>query len=661
VSGRGSCDREAAVEIEVCHPLDAEADRLQKERAGAADARQGVVVGAVLEEPVLAHVDPGPGVDPAGGRDPEAPRGGLAREYERRPLVHVEDRVHELGVGEAHHAVLRRQRGERGRVLRIAEPRVGVPGGDRRRARGELGELAPVRVEREATRGPEGVLGHRIGDDRLPDAVARLVRAHAGPPVAPGRPRRRAVRPCGGAPQRCQLPNRLPGLGAGGECELHAAGGDLVAQVVHERLRRVPAQGGVDRTCRPRAEALGEEAGRVAVVVADDVNDRDRVERGEEPRPAARVLGGAARRLLHEDERLAAGGRVGGPVDGLTRADQHGEDSLWHEGSSRATRPQVKMLRTPICDLLGIEYPILLAGMGGVSMAPLVAAVSNAGGLGVMGAAALSPDDLRAEIRKTKAMTRKPFAVDLLAPLPQMIVPYLPILYEEEVEIFVAGLAVPEQHVAAMKAHGMKIMVMTGKVKHAVRAERAGADVVAAQGTEAGGHTGEIGTLALVPQVVDAVHIPVVAAGGIVDGRGVVAALALGAQGAVIGTRFIATPEATAARQYREALVRAEQDETIRTRAYSGKPLRALKNPYIAELESDPAKMRPFPEQLMISSQRNVMAYWNPEADPERTCFPAGQGVGGFREIKAAGEVLREIVAQAEAVLGSGVFARNGQ
>src|SRR6266566_2073533 len=302
------------------------------------------------------------------------------------------------------------------------------------------------------------------------------------------------------------------------------------------------------------------------------------------------------------------------------------------------------MLRTPICDLFGIEYPILLAGMGGVSMAPLVAAVSNAGGLGVMGAAALSPDDLRAEIRKTKALTRKPFAVDLLAPLPQMIVPYLPILYEEEVEIFVAGLAVPEQHVAAMKAHGMKIMVMTGKVKHAVRAEQAGADVVAAQGTEAGGHTGEIGTLALVPQVVDAVKIP---------------AVALGAQGAVIGTRFIATPEATAARQYREALVRAEQDETIRTRAYSGKPLRALKNPYIAELESDPAKMRPFPEQLMISSQRNVMAYWNPEADPERTCFPAGQGVGAFREIKPAGEVLREIVAQAEAVLGSGVFAPN--
>src|SRR5213593_2183839 len=311
------------------------------------------------------------------------------------------------------------------------------------------------------------------------------------------------------------------------------------------------------------------------------------------------------------------------------------------------------MLRTPICDLFGIEYPILLAGMGGVSMAPLVAAVSNAGGLGVMGAAALSPDDLRAEIRKTKALTRKPFAVDLLAPIPQMIVPYLPILYEEEVKIFVAGLAIPEKHVAEMHAHGITIMVMTGKVKHAVRAEAAGADVVAAQGTEAGGHTGEIGTLALVPQVVDAVKIPVVAAGGIVDGRGVVAALALGAQGAIIGTRFIATPEATAAPSYREAIAHAEQDQTIRTRCYSGKPLRSLRNPYILEHEADPSKMKRFPEQLMISTQRDVMAYWDAEADPERTCFPAGQGVGAFREIKPAGELLHEIVAQAERVLAA--------
>lgn len=312
-------------------------------------------------------------------------------------------------------------------------------------------------------------------------------------------------------------------------------------------------------------------------------------------------------------------------------------------------------LRTPICDRFGIEHPILLAGMGGVSMAPLVAAVSNAGGLGIMGAAATSPESLRDEIRKTRSLTSKPFAVDLLAPIEEMIAPYLPVLYDEGVQIFVAGLAVPAKHVAEMKRHGMQIMVMCGKVEHAVRAEQLGADVVAAQGTEAGGHTGEIGTLALVPQVVDAVKIPVVAAGGIVDGRGVIAALALGAQGAIIGTRFIATPEATAARQYKAALVRAQQHETIRTRCYSGKPLRSLKNPYIADYEAHPETIKKFPEQLLISTGKQVMAYWNPEVDAETTCMPAGQGVGSFREIRPAGDVLREIVAEAEGILARGV------
>jgi len=312
-------------------------------------------------------------------------------------------------------------------------------------------------------------------------------------------------------------------------------------------------------------------------------------------------------------------------------------------------------IRTPLCDRLGIAQPIFLAGMGGVSMAPLVAAISNAGGLGIMGAANLGPDELRAEIRATRRLTTKPFAVDLLAPIPEMILPFLPVLYEEEVKIFVAGLAVPERHVPEMKRHGMTIMVMTGKVAHAKRAEAAGADIVAAQGTEAGGHTGEIGTLALVPQVVDAVKIPVVAAGGIVDGRGVVAALALGAQGVIIGTRFIATPEATAAPAYRAAVAAAEQDQTIRTRCYSGKPLRSLRNPYILAQEADPSKIRRFPEQLLFSTQENVMAYWG-DADPERMCMPAGQGVGAFREIRPAADVFRDIVAGAERVLSEGVF-----
>src|SRR5574341_712347 len=204
------------------------------------------------------------------------------------------------------------------------------------------------------------------------------------------------------------------------------------------------------------------------------------------------------------------------------------------------------MVRTDICDRLGIEYPVVLAGMGGVSLHRLVAAVSNAGGLGVIGAATLDAEGLRREIRQTRALTDKPFAVDLLAPIPDMIRPHMQVVFDEGVKIFVAGLAVPGDFITAMHEHGMTVIVMIGKVRHAIKSEQAGADIVAAQGTEAGGHTGEIGGLALVPQVVDAVKIPVLAAGGIADGRGLVAALALGAQGVVVGTRFIATTEAQA-------------------------------------------------------------------------------------------------------------------
>ncbi len=311
------------------------------------------------------------------------------------------------------------------------------------------------------------------------------------------------------------------------------------------------------------------------------------------------------------------------------------------------------MMRTDICDLFGIEHPIVLAGMGGVSMAPLVAAVANAGGLGVIGAAMLDPDALRRQIRKTRTLTDRPFAVDLLAPIPDMIRPHIQVLVEERVKIFVAGLAVPGEFIAEMHEHGMIVVVMVGKVHHAQSAEAAGADVVAAQGTEAGGHTGEIGTLALVPQVVDAVKIPVLGAGGIADGRGIAAVLALGAEGAVVGTRFIATPEATAAPSYRAALVRATETDTVRTRCYTGKPARAIRNPYIAEWEGRASEIQKFPLQVMHSMQEGVMDYmgYTGDADPDRTFMPAGQGLGLIREIKPAAEVMGDLVRETEEAL----------
>ncbi len=310
-------------------------------------------------------------------------------------------------------------------------------------------------------------------------------------------------------------------------------------------------------------------------------------------------------------------------------------------------------LHTPTCDLLGIEYPIMLAGMGGVSLSRLVAAVSNAGGLGVIGAATLDAEGLRREIRRTRELTDRPFAVDLLAPIPDMIRPQMQVIFEEDVRVFVAGLAVPAEFIDEMHARGMKVVVMCGKVRHAQKAEQAGADIAVAQGTEAGGHTGEIGTLALVPQVVDAMRIPVLAAGGIADGRGLVAALALGAQGVVIGTRFIASPEAQAAAGYRQAIVRAHDDDTVRTRSYTGKPARAIRNKRIEEWEKKADQIQPFPMQAGLSVREGVMDYMGVTGnfDPDRTFLPAGQGAGLVHDVKPAGEILRDIVAEAERLI----------
>ena len=311
------------------------------------------------------------------------------------------------------------------------------------------------------------------------------------------------------------------------------------------------------------------------------------------------------------------------------------------------------MLQTPICDYFGIKYPIILAGMGSVAMCRLAAAVSNAGGLGVIGAAGCSPEQMRTEIRKTRELTDKPFAVDLLAPIPDMMRPYVPILIEEKVKIFVAGLAVPTEFVQTMKDHGMKIVVMCGKVHHGEKAQAAGADVVVAQGTEAGGHTGEIGLMSLLPQMINAVRLPVIAAGGIAHGSQVAAALTLGAQGVIVGTRFIATPEANAAQEYRESIVKAREDSTMRTRCYTGKPCRVIRTSYAAEWEKDPSKIKPFPQQGMISRQNGVMNYTGEAgpADPDRTFMPTGQGAGLIADIRPAAEVFADLVREAEATL----------
>src|SRR5436190_5165919 len=237
-------------------------------------------------------------------------------------------------------------------------------------------------------------------------------------------------------------------------------------------------------------------------------------------------------------------------------------------------------MQTRLTEMLGIEHPVMLAGMGGVSYAALVAAVSDAGGFGTLGAATMASDELDREMAAVRAATDKPFGVDLLAALPERMVDDAHKVVEGGASLFVAGLGVPRDVIKVLHDGNVPVASMCGKVRHAIAAVEAGCDFVIAQGTEAGGHTGTVATMPLVPQVVDAVgeQVPVVAAGGIFDGRGLAAAIALGADGVWIGTRFIATPEARTVRGYKDALLRTAEDGTVISKGYSGKPMRTVRN-----------------------------------------------------------------------------------
>lgn len=312
------------------------------------------------------------------------------------------------------------------------------------------------------------------------------------------------------------------------------------------------------------------------------------------------------------------------------------------------------MIRTPLCDLLGIEHPIMLAGMGGVSYSAVTAAVSEAGGFGCLGAAIMHHDEMKREIAAVRAATTKPFGVDLLTASPRDLVAMVETICESGAKAFVAALGVPTQVVDLCHRHGLLVVNMCGKVSHAVRAVDAGCDIVVAQGTEAGGHTGTIATLPLVPLIVDAVKVPVVAAGGIFDGRGLVAALALGAQGVWMGTRFIASTEARAHASFKDKIVEIDEAGTVVTRCYSGKTMRAIRTRYTDEWEARKDELQPFPMQAARATQDGV---WNigggPAAglDPDRDCMPTGQSAGGITAIRPCRDIVRGIVAEAEAIL----------
>ena len=232
-------------------------------------------------------------------------------------------------------------------------------------------------------------------------------------------------------------------------------------------------------------------------------------------------------------------------------------------------------MHTRLTEMLGVEHPVMLAGMGGVSYHAVVAAVSDAGGFGTLGAATMSSEQLDSEMATVRAATDKPFGVDLLAALPERMLDDAQKVVTGGASLFVAGLGVPRDVIKILHDGNVLVASMCGKVRHAIAAVEAGCDFVIAQGTEAGGHTGTVATMPLVPQIVDTVgdRVPVVAAGGIFDGRGLAAAITLGADGVWIGTRFIATPEARTVRGYKDALLRTPEDGTVISRGFTGKTL----------------------------------------------------------------------------------------
>lgn len=316
-------------------------------------------------------------------------------------------------------------------------------------------------------------------------------------------------------------------------------------------------------------------------------------------------------------------------------------------------------MKTALTDMLGIEHPVMLAGMGGVSYHRLVAAVSSAGGFGCLGASTMADDEMVAEIAAVRELTDRPFGVDLLTAAPQDMPSKVQSIIDGGATVFVAGLGVPREVVDQCHEQDVLVINMCGKVRHAVDAVDAGCDIVVAQGTEAGGHTGRVATMPLVPQIVDAVgaEVPVVAAGGIFDGRGLAAALSLGATGVWVGTRFIATPEARAVRGYKDRILASDETGTIVTRAYTGKTCRVLSTGYADAFERAGAQPEPFPGQFLRSMNDGANHLGGDEStpgvDPDKEFMPAGQVVGAIPELVPAAQIVESMVSEAESVIAN--------
>ncbi len=327
------------------------------------------------------------------------------------------------------------------------------------------------------------------------------------------------------------------------------------------------------------------------------------------------------------------------------------------------------MLRTPLCDLLNIEAPIICAPMGpNITSLELAGAVSNAGGLGLISFGGYPPPLLRQEIHRLRSLTNKPFGVNLILEFP--LEEHIRVCIEERVPVLSFFWGDSSPYVEQAHAAGIKVLDQVGSVEAARRSAHAGVDVIIAQGVEAGGHiAGQVSTMVLVPRVVDAVSpVPVVAAGGIADARGLVAALALGAEGVVLGTRFLATPEASAHPFYKQKILEATEEDTVRTTLFGhgwpNAPHRALRTPFVNEWLGQEARgSEQRPDEPVIGETKfggqsvavlRFMGYppsTDATGDIGSMGLLAGQGVGLVREIKPAAQNIEELLDDARQII----------
>lgn len=306
------------------------------------------------------------------------------------------------------------------------------------------------------------------------------------------------------------------------------------------------------------------------------------------------------------------------------------------------------MIKTDICDLLGIEYPIFQGGMAWLGTAELAAAVSEGGGLGIIGAGHMPPDVFRNEIHKLKERTNKPFGCNIMLMSP-FVKEVMQVVLEERVPVITTGAGNPGTYIPALKEIGTKVIPVVASVLLAKRLLRGGIDAIIAEGTESGGHVGEITTMCLIPQVADAVNVPVIAAGGIGDGRGAAAVFALGASAVQMGTRFVLSQECIAHPNYKEAVLKAKDRSTVMTGLTTGHPVRILENllsHQYQELEFSGAPKEEL-EALSAGTLRRAAI----EGEVKHGSVMIGQISGMLHDVKPCAEIIKDVMKEAEGVI----------